>query len=138
MKRKLLLKSLKTLMICLTANCLALEPLKIEDQISPEVKIDLTKVNLSLPNNPSNTERQKYIINTSPDNGYICHNFYREKEIKDKLFELKTLADTNKELEKKALEPVSPSYLINPSTSTSILIGTVLGIVSGFFLFNKK
>jgi hypothetical protein len=138
MKKNQLKKFQKTLTICLIANCLFSETLKAEDQISPEVKILSNKVSLSLPLNPSNSERQKYIVNTSPENGYICHNFFREREIKDKLFELKTTSELNKELENKLLTKPSESYFINPSTTTSVLVGSILGIVGGFFLFNKK
>jgi len=138
MKKRQLKKFQKMLTICLIANCTMIDLLKGEDQISPMVKVESNNIVLSLPLYPSTTERQKYIVNTSNENGYICHNFIREREIKDKLFELKTMSELNKELEKKALENKGDSYLINPSSTTSVLFGSVLGLIGGFFLFNKK
>lgn len=125
----------KTLTIFLIVNSFVFD-LGAMENLAPQTSINATSVTLTLPL-PSLNERQKYIINTSDDNGLICHNFFREKEIKNKLFELQTKVDTLPELENKLLEKEKPVSLISGNTVSSVAIGAVLGLITGFFIAKK-
>lgn len=104
--------------------------------IIPSTQILKETIKFELPT-PKTTERQKYIINVGSENGFVCHNFVREKEIKDKLFSLQALANTVPELEKKLLETPQEVSFIKTNTGTSIAIGAVLGLITGFFISKK-
>lgn len=102
----------------------------------PLVQTLTNSVKIELPL-PVETERQKFIINVSSENGFICHNFLREKEIKDKLFSLEAVKNTVPELETMVLEKKEPVSFISGSTSQSASVGMVLGLIMGFFIFKK-
>jgi hypothetical protein len=104
--------------------------------LSPQTQILTNSVKIELPM-PVKTARQKYIINVTLDDGFICHNFLREKEIKDKLFSLQTKADLVPVVENKLLEDKKPVSLIDTNTYTSGSIGVSLGLIIGFFIFKK-
>lgn len=130
----------KTLMICLIAsvalNSASGSDIKFSNKF-PQVQILTASVKIELPR-PEKTERQKFIISVSEDNGFICHNFVREKEIKDKLFSLQTKNEIIPELEKKAVEAQPEVSFIESNTVTSIAIGAVLGLVSGFLIADQS
>lgn len=107
-----------------------------ESTISPQSTVLSKLVKIELPL-PVKTERQKFIINVTPDNGYVCHNYLRETEIKDKLFSLQTKVDTIPELEKKLLETPKPTSFIATNTQTSLAVGALLGLITGFFISKK-
>jgi len=106
------------------------------ENIAPQVQILTSSIKLELPL-PKNNERQKYEI-MLPDNlGYICHNSFREREIKNKLFSLQTKVDTIPELERKILEKETPTSFIASNTWRDFLIGFGIGIASGFVINSK-
>jgi hypothetical protein len=107
-----------------------------QSNLSPQVQLTDKWVKVELPL-PVKAERQKFVINVTSDNGYICHNYFREQEIKDKLFSLQTIADTVPVLEKKLLDTPVPVSMISSSTTSSIAIGAVLGLITGFFISKK-
>lgn len=132
MKRKVCMKSLQMLTIFLIAN----NSIAIEN-IAPQVQILTSSIKLELPL-PKNNERQKYEI-MLPDNlGYICHNSFREREIKDKLFSLQTKVDTIPDLERKILEKETPTSFIASSTWRDFLIGFGVGVLSTIAISNKN
>lgn len=125
------MKSVQMLMIFLIAN----NSLAVEN-IAPQVQVLDSSLKIELPL-PKNNERQKYEIMLSPDSGYICHNRFREQEIKDKLFSLQTKVDTIPELQNKLLEKEKPTSFIGSDTWRDILIGFAIGSVSGFVISQK-
>jgi hypothetical protein len=86
---------------------------------------------------PQKEKREKYIITTSDNNGFVCHNFYREIEIKNKLFELKTNADLIPKLELKAIENKPPITLIKSNIYTTVLISFLSGAIITLALKSK-
>lgn len=108
----------------------------VEDTAS-KIKLNPSSISLNLPY-PKHDERQKYVINVTSDDGFICHNFYREKEIKDKLFELQTKVETIPELENKLLKKEDPVSFMENSTISSLLIGLSIGLVSGVLISKRK
>ena len=72
MRKKLPRRFLATLMICLIANIATAASL-----------IDLKN---ALDTKPPGDRRQKLIYDYPDGNGWICHNSFRERQIKDKLF----------------------------------------------------
>lgn len=131
MKRKACMKFLQMLTIfSIVNNSLAVE------NIAPQVQILESSIKLELPL-PKNNERQKYEIMLSSDLGYICHNGFREREIKDKLFSLQTKVNTIPELEKKLLEKEKPTSFIGSDTWRDIAIGFGIGIIGGFAISKK-
>ena len=129
------MKYLQTLITYLIASNLAIAS-QGNEILSPQVQFSSRSVNLELPL-PSKTERQKYIVQTSEDNGFVCHNFLREEELKDKLFDLETQVATIPFLEEKLKQKEAPTALIDSSTTTNILIGFVAGMVA-MFAINQK
>lgn len=134
------MKFLKMLMTSLIVSNLFLNGVLADDlnqsNLSPQVQLTDKWVKVELPL-PVKAERQKFVINVTSDNGYICHNYFREQEIKDKLFSLQTIADTVPVLEKKLLDTPVPVSMISSSTTSSIAIGAVLGLITGFFISKK-
>lgn len=134
------MKFLKTLMISLIVSNLAVNSAFASDiqnpVFSPQILILTNSVKLELPL-PVKTARQKFIINVTQDDGFICHNFLREKEIKDKLFSLQTKADLVPVVENKLLEEKKPVSLIDTNTYTSGAIGLSVGFILGFFILKK-
>lgn len=127
-------------MIFLIASNLLLNEAIASDTFNPikfpTIQILTSSVKVELPL-PVETERQKFIINVSSENGFICHNFLREREIKDKLFALQTKADTIPALETKVLETPANVSMISPSTYYSASAGAALGFIMGFFILRK-
>lgn len=131
MKRSLYMKFLPMLMIfSIESRSLAIE------NISPQVQLLNSSLKVELPL-PKSDERQKYEIMLSGNLGYICHNGFREKEIKDKLFSLQARVDTIPELEKKLLEKENPSSFIASDTWRDLGLGFALGIITGFVINSK-
>jgi len=130
------MKSLQKLTIYLTINGLILGDLKA-GEIPPAlgVKVRPDSIALTLPH-PKESESEKYIVKFSDSNGFICHNFFREKQIKEKLFELKTQNEIIPELENKALED-KPVSMFPENALSYTLSGVVLGILTGFFISRK-
>jgi len=130
----------KTLMTFLIVSNLVLNRASADDSEPsskfPTIQVLTKSVKIELPS-PNSTERQKFVINVTPDNGFICHNFLREKEIKDKLFSLQALTNTIPELEKKLLETPKPVAFIESNTVTSVAMGAVIGLITGFFISRK-
>jgi hypothetical protein len=134
------MKFQKTLMTFLIVSKLTLNGAVANDippgQIIPLTLVSPNSVIIELPM-PVTTERQKFVINVTFDNGFICHNFLREKEIKDKLFSLETKAALVPIVENKLLEKEKPVTLFESSTLTSASLGILSGLIIGFFISKK-
>ena len=132
------MKFLQKLTIYLTINSLSLGALKAEELTFSALSVSLkpNSLTLTLPL-PKESELEKYIVKTSDENGYICHNFFREKMIKDKLFELKTKNEIIPELEKKAIEESPNVSMFSPNVVPTAIGGVLLGLLAGFFISRK-
>ena len=129
------MKFLKTLIIFLIVNDLTLggENSPLRYQISDDlIQIDLPK--------PLPDSRQKFIINVSDNLGYVCHNQFREREIKDKLFELQTKNDACSKIEEIAVKPTETGLEDFGKGFQKYALGGAIGMVIGLLLpsFIKK
>lgn len=123
------MKFLKTLIIFLIVNDLTLggENSPLRFQISEElVQVDLPK--------PLSDTRQKFIINVTDNLGYVCHNQLRERDIKDKLFELQTKADACLKIEEIAVKPQETGLEDFGKGLQKYALGGAIGVVLGLLL----
>lgn len=94
----------------------------------PTAILSDTSLKLELPL-PQKDKREKYIFGTSETNGFICHNYYREIEIKNKLFELKTKSELVPELEQKAIENKPPVTIMESNSYVTAIVGFLAGAI---------
>lgn len=129
------MKFLKTLIIFLIVNDFVLggENSPLRFQISDDlIQIDLPK--------PLPDSRQKFIINVTENSGYVCHNQFREREIKDRLFELQTKVDACSKIEEIAVKPNETGLEDFGKGLQKYALGGAVGVVLGLLLptFIKK
>lgn len=125
------MKSLMTLIVSLMINslCMAGENFPVVTVLPQSLKLELPL--------PQKIKREKYIIALSEDNGLICHNFVREIEIKNKLFELKTRAELVPQLEEKAIENKPTVSIVESNIYVGALVGFLSGAIITLALKNK-
>lgn len=131
----------QTLIIFSIVSSLLITNTAIPNELKAHIiQVTPSSVKLELPS-PKQSELQKYIINVNgegqPELGFICHNFARERAIKDALFELQTKAEMVPVLEEKALENKPEVALIDKSNYWSIGLGFLAGAIFSVAL-NKK
>jgi len=129
------MRFLQKLTIYLTISCLAIDNLKAEIPSAFNVNVNSDSLTFTLPF-PEESKPQKYIVKFSDNNGFICHNYFREKQIKDKLFELKTNNSTIPDLETMVFEE-KPISIFEKNTLSMTLAGVIVGILAGFFISRK-
>lgn len=117
---------MKSLLI-LTAS-LMINSLCMAGENFPTAILSDTSLKLELPL-PQKDKREKYIFGTSETNGFICHNYYREIEIKNKLFELKTKSELVPELEQKAIENKPPVTIMESNSYVTAIVGFLAGAI---------
>lgn len=131
----------QTLIIFLVVSNLLITNTAIPDELKAHIiQVTPSSVKLELPT-PKTSELQKYIFNVNgegqPELGFICHNFARERAIKDALFELQTKAELASKLEEKAVENKPEVSFIDKSNYWTIGLGFLAGAIFSVAL-NKK
>lgn len=122
-----------TLIVFLIASNLIFSELALPSELNAHlIQVSPSSVKLELPY-PSTSELQRYTINVNdegrPENGFICHNFVRERAIKDKLFELHTKLEMRPRLEEMAIENKPEINVLDGSNYVSIALGFLAGAV---------
>lgn len=96
-------------------------------------------INISLPI-PSKFERERHVIAISDDNGYVCHNYIRERQINNKLEEQRIKLETSCQGASELALDVHPEVSLFDSSGLVIggfAVSFAAGAVTAIILINK-
>jgi hypothetical protein len=96
-------------------------------------------VNINLPT-PSLFKRERHVIPISDNNGYVCHNYVRERQINNKLEEQRIRLDTSCQGASKLALDVHPDVSLFDSHGLVIggfAVSFAAGAVAAILIINK-